>query len=134
MSPHRSRLTHLVIDVGDLERGAVFWSAALDATEEPVNPASTHVYRLLRLPDTEVRVLLQHTTDLKTGKERMHLDVETDDVEIEVRRLEALGATRWDHQQARYDYWVMQDPWSNEFCVLQATFPELLAQRRPWTV
>lgn len=133
MSPHRSRLAHLVIDVEDLDRGTAFWAAALDAVEEPVNPASTHVYRRLRLPDTEVRVLLQYTTDPKSGKERMHPDLETDDVESEVRRLEALGATRWDHQQARgYDYWVMRDPWNNEFCVLQATFPELLAQRRPW--
>jgi hypothetical protein len=31
----------------------------------------------------------------------MHLDLETDDVEAEVRRLEALGATHWDHQQER---------------------------------
>ena len=133
MSPHRSRLAHFVIDVGHLDRGTAFWAAVLDATEEPVNPASTHVYRRLRLPDTEVRVLLQHASDTKSGKARMHPDLETDDVESEVRRLEALGATRWDHQQARgYDYWVMRDPWSNEFCVLQSTFPELLAQRRPW--
>ena len=50
-----------------------------------------------------------------------------------IRRLEALGATRWDHQQERgFDFWVMRDPWSNEFCVLQPNFPELLARRRPW--
>lgn len=50
----------------------------------------------------------------------MHLDIETDDVEVEAKRLEALGATRWDHQQERgFDFWVMCDPWSNEFCVLQ---------------
>jgi predicted RNA binding protein YcfA (HicA-like mRNA interferase family) len=48
----------------------------------------------------------------------MHLDLETDDVETEVKRLERLGATRWDHQQERgFDFWVMRDPWSNEFCV-----------------
>ncbi len=87
----------------------------------------------LRLPDSDIRVLLQHTTDQKCGKERMHLDIETDDVEAEVQRLEALGATRWDHQQERgYDFWVLRDPWSNEFCVLQPEFPELLARRRAW--
>ena len=60
----------------------------------------------------------------------MHLDLETDDVEAEVKRLEALGATRWDHQQERgFDFWVLRDPWNNEFCVLQPTFPELLARR-----
>jgi len=63
----------------------------------------------------------------------MHLDIETDDVEAEVARLMALGATPWDHQQERgYDFWVMRDPWGNEFCVLQTEFPELLASRRPW--
>jgi hypothetical protein len=29
----------------------------------------------------------------------MHLDIETDNVEAEVNRPDALGATRWDHQQ-----------------------------------
>jgi hypothetical protein len=36
----------------------------------------------------------------------MHLDLETDDVEAEVLRLEALGATCYDHQQERgFDFW-----------------------------
>jgi len=131
MSPHTSRVAHFVIDVGDLDRGIAFWSVALEATEEPINPTSSKVYRRLRLPDSEIRVLLQLTADPKAGKERMHLDLETDDVETEVRRLEALGATRWDHQQERgHNFWVMQDPWGNEFCVLQTEFPDLLAQRR----
>lgn len=61
------------------------------------------------------------------------LTLESDDVEAEVRRLEALGATRYDHQRERgYDFWVLRDPWSNEFCVLQTNFPDLLAQRPPW--
>ena len=93
-----------------------------------VNARST---RKLRLPDSAIRILLQKTADEKTSKERMHLDLETDDVEAEVRRLEALGATRWDHQKERgFDFWVMRDPWLNEFCVLQPEFPELLARRR----
>ena len=63
----------------------------------------------------------------------MHLDLETDDVEAEVARLEGLGATRWDHQAERgWDFWVLHDPWGNEFCVLPPMFPELLARREPW--
>jgi hypothetical protein len=31
-----------------------------------------------------------------------------------------------------YDFWVLRDPWSNEFCVLHTNFPDLLAQRPPW--
>lgn len=130
---HRSRLCHVVVDCDDLDRGTAFWGAALDATEEPVSAGSRNVYRKLRLPDSEIRLLLQHTTDEKASKERMHLDLETDDVESEVRRLEALGASRWDHQLLRgFDFWVMRDPWGNEFCVLQSEFPDLLARREPW--
>lgn len=131
---HRSRLCHLVIDVADLDAGVTFWSAALDAKEEPLSESSRYIYRRLRLPDSEIRVLLQHTDDPKTAKERTHLDLETDNIEAELHRLEQLGATRWDHQQERgYDFWVLRDPWGNEFCVLDVNFPDLLAQRTPWT-
>lgn len=127
---HRRRLCHIVVDVDDLDAALRFWGAALDAVEEPVNPGSQHVYRRLVMPGNEVRLLLQHTTDPKVGKPTVHLDIETDDVEAEVNRLLALGATKLDHQTARgYDFWVLQDPWGNEFCVLQPTFPELLAER-----
>lgn len=133
MTHHRSRLCQFVIDCDDLDRAVAFWSAALDATEEPLAERSRGTYRRLRLPDADIRVLLQRTNDVKVAKERMHLDLETDDVKAEVQRLEALGATRWDHQQERgYDFWVLRDPWGNEFCVLQPEFPELLARRRPW--
>jgi len=131
---HRSRVAHFVIDVSDLDQGVKFWSAALAATEEPLPEQSSGIYRHLRLPDSEIRILLQKTDDPKVSKERMHLDLETDDVEAEVKRLEVLGAKRWDHQQERgFDFWVMRDPWENEFCVLEPEFPELLAQRKPWS-
>jgi hypothetical protein len=59
----------------------------------------------------------------------MHLDLEADDVEAEIERLEALGATRWDHQQERgSDFWVMRDPWGNEFFILRSNDPNLVAQ------
>lgn len=124
---HRSRLCHFVIDVDDLDQGVAFWSAALDAKEELLSDASRTVYRRLALPASSIRILLQRTTDPKTHKERMHLDIETDDVDAEVTRLEALGATRWNHQHERgYDFWVLRDPWQNEFCVLEVNFPDLI--------
>ncbi|MBO0810993.1 MAG: VOC family protein [Microlunatus sp.] len=133
MTGHRSRLCHFVIDVEDLDEGVAFWSAALDATNEPLLDTSNKIYRRLRLPDSDIRILLQRTDDLKIKKERMHLDLETDDVEAEVRRLESLGAKRWNHQQERgYDFWVMRDPWANEFCVLQTNFRDLLSACGAW--
>ena len=131
---HRSRVCQFVIDVSDLDQGVAFWTAALDAEEEKTSEASRNIYRRIRLPDSEIRILLQKTGDRKTSKERMHIDLETDNVEAEVERLEKLGAIRWDHQQERgFDFWVLQDPWGNEFCVLQEEFPELLARRRHWS-
>ena len=128
----RTRLCHFVIDVPDLDRGVTFWAEALDAVDEPLPAISSQVYRHLRLPDTEIAVLLQKTDDKKVSKERMHLDLEADDVEAEVRRLEALGATRWDHQQERgFDFWVMRDPWENEFCILQSDDPNVIAPHEP---
>jgi hypothetical protein len=111
----------------------MFWSRALNAVEEPLLPQSRHIYRRLRLPGSEIRILLQRTDDQKASKERMHLDFETDNIEAEVQRLEALGAKRWNHQQERgFEYWVLRDPWENEFCVLFPHFPELLARQEPW--
>jgi predicted enzyme related to lactoylglutathione lyase len=130
---HRSRVCQFVIDVSDLDQGVVFWTAALDGVEEETSEESRQIYRRIRLPDSEIRILLQKTGDQKASKERMHIDLETDNVEVEVERLEKLGAVRWDHQQERgFDFWVLQDPWGNEFCVLQEEFPELLARRQPW--
>lgn len=130
---HRSRVCQFVIDVSDLDQGTAFWVAAVGGVEERTSETSRRIYRRIRLPDSEVRILLQKTGDRKISKAPMHIDLETDDVEAEVKRLEALGAVRWDHQQERgFDFWVLQDPWGNEFCVLQVEHPELLARRRPW--
>ncbi|MFE6860240.1 VOC family protein [Nocardia sp. NPDC057668] len=122
-----------MIDVDDLEHGIAFWGAVLGAAEEPIAPQSRQIYRRLLLPDSEVRILLQATADRKVAKERMHLDIETDDVEAELQRLVALGASPWDHQHERgYDFWALRDPWGNEFCILQTEFPHLLIARPPW--
>ena len=66
---------------------AAITPAALNASEETVSEQSRHIYRRLRLPDAEIRILLQKTGDGKASKERMHLDLESDDVEAEVARL-----------------------------------------------
>jgi hypothetical protein len=131
---HRGRLAHFVIDVDDLDAGATFWSAALDAKEEPLSEASSRVYRRLRLPDSEIRVLLQRTGDRKRHKERMHLDLETDDVDTEVAdsKLLAQPATTTSRNAATTSgYSATPGPTSSAF--LQINFPNVLAQRPPWS-
>jgi hypothetical protein len=58
MTHHRSRVCQFGIDGDDLDGGVAFWSAALDAAEEPLSERRRHSYRRLRLPDAEIRVLL----------------------------------------------------------------------------
>jgi hypothetical protein len=55
---------------------------------------------------------------VRSGKNRMHLDLATDDREGEVERLVALGASRGEeHSVAGLTWTVMRDPEGNEFCV-----------------
>lgn len=48
---------------------------------------------------------------------RVHLDIETDDVEAEAARLENLGAKR---VQKINTWWVMEAPTGQRFCVVRA--------------
>ena len=86
---HKSRLGDLVIDCegGDIDRHAEFWAGALGRTveAEPKNPR----YRRLIGTEDEIGILLQSVEH----PSRVHLDIETDDPEKEVARLEGLGAT-----------------------------------------
>src|SRR5256885_1609950 len=46
---------------------------------------------------------------------RIHLDIETDDQEAEVKRLEALGARRVGRVKT---WWVLEAPTGQRFCVI----------------
>ena len=60
---------------------------------------------------------------------RVHLDIETDDVEAEVRRLEALGAKR----VAAIEAWVvMEAPTGQRFCVVRAASPSFGEHAKRW--
>lgn len=56
--------------------------------------------------------------ELKTTKNRLHLDFRPDDRDAEVERLLALGATRADVGQRDQPWVVLADPEGNEFCIL----------------
>ena len=55
----------------------------------------------------------------KTIKNRIHLDLQTDDMKAEVARLVKLGATVVEERnRGPKDVWtVLQDPEGNEFCI-----------------
>ncbi len=92
---HRSRLSTLLIDVPAEQAPAsvAFWSAAL-SVEPKVVPGEEEY---TSLPHA-VPGLVTAVQALGEGAPRYHLDIETDDVDAEGRRLVGLGArelSRW---------------------------------------
>ena len=109
----------LVLDCTDPEALAAFWGPALGM--ERTGAAGNYV--LLASNGRLPKLLLQRVVEAKVAKNRMHLDIETPQVDAEVERLEGLGATRLE-DDARSEHgsrWVvMADPEGNEFCVCDA--------------
>lgn len=112
------RIEWAVIDCHDLERMSRFWQAALDFDHELTGPSGGHL--LVAKDGSGSRLGLIPTPDVKTTKNRVHLDLRPDDQEAEVHRLEQLGATRVDVGQQDASWIVMADPEGNEFCVLRS--------------
>jgi predicted enzyme related to lactoylglutathione lyase len=112
-----SRLYTVVVDSHDPRKLAQFWAAALDY--QVVYEAPDEVV-VARDEDTYPGLIFVPVPEAKTVKNRLHLDLNPDDRDREVARLEGLGATRADVGQGPDVTWVvMRDPEGNEFCVLR---------------
>jgi hypothetical protein len=92
---HRSRVCQFVIDVSDLDQGVAFWTAAIDGVEEETSETSREIYRRISPARLGNQNPASEDRRQQESKERMHIDLETDNVGAEVERLEALGAVRW---------------------------------------
>jgi hypothetical protein len=124
---HRSRLSTMVIDCAeaDFERGVEFWSAALGRDVVPRDARFVSLRGRIggeggpfigfqRVPDAERAI---------------HVDIETDDVEAEVTRLEKLGA----RVKVRIrSHVVMEAPSGHAFCVVPSRRGDFESQAREW--
>lgn len=113
------RIEWAVIDCHDLERMSSFSRAALDFEHDLIGTSGGHL--LVAKDGSGARLGLIPTPDVKSTKNRVHLDRRPDDQEAEVDRLERLGATRVDVGQRDASWVVMADPEGNEFCVLRSS-------------
>lgn len=104
----------IVLDCLDPGRLAGFWSAAL---RYRIAGSKQEYVALVSEDRTNPPLVLQRVPEPKEAKNRMHLDIVTDDVEKEAARLEDLGARRFVNQPPDADWIVMADPEGNEFCV-----------------
>jgi predicted enzyme related to lactoylglutathione lyase len=109
---HHSRLAAVVIDsrTDDLDTEATFWGAALGLSVS--TPGGSDRYRDLDGAADQPKMLLQQVEH----ESRVHLDIESDDIEAEVKRLEALGAKRIGNVRS---WCVMEAPSGQRFCVVK---------------
>ena len=123
---HRSRLCGVVIDceVEDVDAAAEFWSRALGRSVEPPNADSGNYRELRTRPDDPV-LLVQKVSH----PSRVHLDIESDDVDAEAARLEAVGAKRLEKIKT---WWVMQAPTGQRFCVIRVQTQDFAERANSW--
>jgi catechol 2,3-dioxygenase-like lactoylglutathione lyase family enzyme len=117
---HRSRINGILIDgnVDDIQAAARFWADALGRPVDPDHPGTRGDYVMLETPPDEISVQIQRVDH----ESRVHLDIETDDIDAEVSRLEKLGAT----VDKRLERWVvMRAPSGQRFCIVRV-------QREGW--
>jgi predicted enzyme related to lactoylglutathione lyase len=112
---HKSRLAGFIIDCNttDLQAAARFWSEALGMNLRQLPAEEGGKYVALDDPDERLHVEVQAVSH----PSRVHLDIESDDIEAEVRRLERLGAKR---VAQVHTWWVMEAPTGQRFCVVRA--------------
>lgn len=111
----------LVIDCGDLDRSARFWTAALGYVRE--GPPGDRYESLIPAGRRGIEILLQRVPEVKAdGKNRLHFDLRTTDLDAETGRVVALGARRLTGEpvtEAGWRWHILADPDGNEFCILQ---------------
>ena len=124
---HKSKLGGFIIDcdTDDLEAATRFWSRALGMPVHELPGNENAAYRGL----TDA----QHGLDIEVQQvdhpSRVHLDIETDDIDAEVRRLEAIGAKK---VQQVHSWWVMEAPTGQRFCVVQAKRGDFERRANTW--
>jgi predicted enzyme related to lactoylglutathione lyase len=109
------------LDVHDVPRLAAFWSAVMGFEVSAGDDGCATLWAAGGEP--AVTIWLQRTDADKRGKNRCHPDlvVEGGDVDAEVERVLALGASRADVGQTGAEgFVVLADPEGNEFCILRS--------------
>jgi predicted enzyme related to lactoylglutathione lyase len=124
---HRSRIGGLIIDcqTGDLESAVNFWGAALGLQRRASKKPEDANYVVFETAPNELDIEVQKVDH----PSRVHIDIETDDIEAEARRLENLGARRVAKVRS---WWVMQAPSGQRFCVVSVQRSGFASEANVW--
>ena len=123
---HQSRLAGFIIDCQDLpaDAGAGFWAAALCLQAQAARVEGGAEYADLLGAPAGLNVEVQRVDH----PSRVHLDIESDDIDAEADRLEKLGARRIGFVKR---WWVMEAPTGHRFCIVRMREREVPANQWP---
>ena len=111
------KIGSVVIDCNDFQSMFGFWREALRYV--PRDEPEDDWVVLKDQNGVGVNISLQVVPEPRIGKNRLHLDLYTEDQSGEVDRLLALGATRQPREpEPGEDFVVLEDPEGNLFCVI----------------
>jgi Glyoxalase-like domain len=114
------RIGSVVVDCNDFDQMSAFWQEALHYV--PRAPAEDGWVVLADPRGGNVNVALQQVPEPRSGKNRLHFDLYTDDQAGEVERLLGIGATRHPRTpEPDDDFIVLEDPEGNLFCVVDTS-------------
>ena len=115
------RLRWITMDSVDPEALVPFWEAVLGTSVEARLGEPAQVINLAPAEPGAPRVSLQRVPEPKIGKNRLHLDLLVDDVDVASDGVVALGGRRrddHDFHEHGYSWRRMADPQGNEFCLI----------------
>jgi len=120
------RVDGLVIDGDDTMALARFWAAMFDTEIASIaNEGEPNEAHYVDVAATDATPLLrfQRVPESKTLKNRLHLDIEVEELDPAVARVQALGGSVIQPMQTEYgyDFTIMGDPEGNEFCLITQT-------------
>ena len=123
----KSKLCGFIIDcqTDDVNSAASFWGGALGMEVKKLPEEEGEKY--VRLLDSTEHLHIE--VQKVTHESRVHLDIETDNIEAEVSRLEALGATRVKQLNT---WWVVEAPTGQRFCVVHQCSKNFDQQAAVW--
>ena len=115
------RLGWIQVSAADPERIAAFWAEVIGvAVEDRLGDPPQYVNLAPAEPGAP-RICFQRVPEPKVVKNRLHFDLQVDDVDHACRRIEVLGGHRrddHDFHEHGYSWRRMADPDGNEFCLI----------------
>ncbi len=116
------------IDVNDLDGMTVFWETIMGYERSFEAPG--HSY-LIDPSGRGPHVYLQQVPEVRTEKNRLHLDIVVPSLDEAVQKAEELGATRqWADRSIYTSFVVLADPEGNLFCLVD--LPTWQETKPPW--